>query len=94
MHDAWIHSARVAERVCPVCQRRLDASTGVSLNPKATRPVLGLNDVTCCAYCGTILVCTTVGFRPAADDDLATLHPDLLRLLYAYAATLDRRPRQ
>lgn len=94
VHDSWIHSAKVAARVCPVCQRVLDASTGVSLNPNETRPVLGPNDVTCCAYCGTILVTTTIGFRLAADDDLARLHPDLRRLLYAYAGTLNRRPPQ
>ena len=85
MTEAFIFTTQVPPRTCPVCGRALDGSTGVSLDPKDRQPVMGIGDVTCCAYCGTLLSVTTIGFRLATDDDLASIDPALRTLLFAFS---------
>lgn len=79
---AHIASARTAPRACPVCRRRLDAFTSVSLDPANPRPTLKIDDLTQCAYCGTILIVTTIGFRIPAEVDLDALDPVLRALVH------------
>jgi hypothetical protein len=86
---AHISSARTAPRACPVCWRRLDAVTSVSLDPSNPRPTLKIGALTQCAYCGTLLIVTTIGFRIAADVDLDALDP-LLRALVLKLLTQPR----
>jgi hypothetical protein len=93
LRPAFIFTTKVEGRTCPACQCVLDGSTGVSLDQKDTHPVLGLGDITCCAYCGTILVCTTLGFRMATDADLEKLDPDLRKLTYEFSFTHSRHGR-
>ena len=83
---AFIFTAETDALPCPVCHRRLDAATGVSLDPADTRPELKVGSISSCAYCGSILVVTTVGFRLATDADLADLDPVLRRLVFEVAA--------
>lgn len=83
--DAFIYTSKTEARECPVCHRQLDGATGVSLDPSDRQPTLALDSVTCCAYCGTILVVTTIGFRLATDEDLADVEPKLRGLLFEYA---------
>lgn len=83
---AFIFTADTERRDCPTCGHRLDAATGVSLDPDDPRPTLQIGSITCCAYCGTILTVTTIGFRFATDAELADLDPALRRLVFEFAA--------
>ena len=77
---AFIHQAETQPRECPACHRVLTAATGVST--AETRPTIGIGDVSCCAYCGAVLVVTTLGFRLASDADLARLAPLARQILF------------
>ena len=81
---AFLHTARTDDRACPVCARLLDAATGVSLDAKDRAPQLSIDDLTCCAYCRTILVVTTLGFRVATAAEIDAIDPKLRQLLLAF----------
>lgn len=86
---ALVYSARTAPIACPICARILDAATGVALEPGAVaEPAAG--DITCCAYCGAVLVFEASGFRLAATEDLAAIDPDLRRLVLEFSASRSR----
>jgi uncharacterized Zn-finger protein len=85
MPKAFIHTERTDARACPVCRRVLDAATGVTLEGGDPRPTMAIGDVTCCAYCGTVLTLTAIGLRLASDADLANLDPTLRTLLFEFA---------
>lgn len=87
---AFVYTSAADPRQCPVCARVLNAATGVSLDPAETHPTLTVDAVTVCAYCGTILVVTTLGFRPATDADLAPLDPRERALLFAFSREHER----
>jgi hypothetical protein len=78
---AHIASRRAPPRSCPVCRRTLDAYTSVSFDPTQPAPALKVGALTQCAYCGTILVVTTIGFRIPETVDLDALHPALRALV-------------
>lgn len=69
---------------CPVCHRVLNAATAASLDPADPTPTMGIGDITACAYCGTILCVTTLGFRPATDAEIDSLSAPLRALLFDY----------
>lgn len=83
---AFIFTDETEPRACPACERLLTAATGVSLDPADRQPRLAIGNITCCAYCGTILTVTTIGFRFATDAELADLDPALRRLVFEFAA--------
>jgi ribosomal protein S27E len=86
---AHVYTSRTAPIECPVCRRVLDAATGVALEPGAVaEPAAG--DITCCAYCGAVLVFEAAGFRLAATEDLAAVDPDLRRLVLEFSASRTR----
>ena len=89
---AFVHAHRTDDRACPICAARLDAATGVSLDDTDPRPQLTIDAVTLCAYCGTILVVTTLGFRVATAADIAGLDPRLRQLLFAFPVKNRKRP--
>ena len=70
---------------CPRCQKVLNAATGVQTDDGTPRPPKE-GDITCCAYCGSILAFAKTEdgfkFRFATDDDLAVLDIELRRLLF------------
>lgn len=87
---AYVYTSRPAARSCPACARVLDAATGVSLDPADRAPAPSPGDVTCCAYCGTILVYAAEGFRLATSADLDGLELELRRLMLEYSASRTR----
>lgn len=50
----FISTSRVPEHRCPVCHRRMDATTSVSELPEFALPKAG--DISICAYCRTVNV--------------------------------------
>jgi hypothetical protein len=85
--EAFIHTARTEVRICPACSAQHDAATGVSLEPGDTHPELRVGNLTACSRCGTILIVTTIGWRPATDEEIDRLDPDLKRLLREFVQT-------
>jgi hypothetical protein len=83
-------TSQTKRRRCPICRHRLDAATGVSTDTGDQAPRLVAGSITCCAYCGAILVVTTTGFRLATDADLADLEPVLRHLLFEFSAQHQR----
>lgn len=88
--SAFIFTSETARRNCPVCHHHLDAATGVSTDSTDPQPTPAAGSVTCCAYCGTILVYLDTGFRLATDADLVDLDPTLRELLHEFAAQHQR----
>jgi len=78
---AHFATARATPRSCPVCCRLLDAYTSVSVDPANPRPTLKIGSLTQCAYCGTLLIVTTIGFRIPDSVDLDRLDPTLRALV-------------
>ena len=79
--SAWVHQERTEPRTCPVCFRVCDAATAVSMDADDPAPSPQVGSLCLCAYCGTILVITATGWRPAREADLADLPVPLKQLL-------------
>jgi hypothetical protein len=88
--EAFVFTDRTPPRSCPACQRVLDGATGVSVDPAEPQPRPATGDITVCAYCHSVLVYTTDGFRVAGDADLERLEPDLRELVLAFIAQARR----
>jgi len=70
-------------RECPVCHRICDAFQQLSLEPEPA-VMMKPGDITTCAYCGTLLMVTTIGWRPATDEEIAALPPTLRKIVTEY----------
>jgi hypothetical protein len=92
---AFIHTELAdRSRECPVCHRVCDAYTAVSVDADDPVPSMKPGDVTLCAYCGTILMVTTIGWRPATEAEVADLSPNLRTLLFSWKPHGRRTPKQ
>lgn len=72
------HNTILPVSFCPMCKKKLDAATGISMN---TQPRVG--DLSLCFYCGNVLkFCADLSLQVAFKEDIAKLRKeDRSRLL-------------